>query len=558
LRLKTEDMAKFGQLFLQKGKWNGKQILPESWVEEASTIKIEQDPGAPQIKKDSSDWLQGYCYQMWRGRHNSYRGDGAFGQYILVWPEQDAVVVVTAETQDMQGELNLIWQNILPSFTDKKLSNSKVIKHLKDRLANLALPLPTSIPNLALETSVSGKKYNIVTNDRRLKSLSFDFKNNNCRLILNSDSVVHAFDFGLGRWAAGETTRNGVYLVARATHNRVGLPPFKYAGSYSWKDDKTLELVLRYDESPHHEIIQCTFEGDAVSVDFKNLFNKNDQRKIHRAIMEKSLVNAPRLIVRGDDMGFSHSADMALIKSYKEGIETSIEVIVPSPWFPEVVKMLKQNPRIDVGLHFAITSEWDNIKWRPLTAAPSLRNEDGYFYPMLYTNKDYPKQAVMDNAWKMEDIEKEMRAQIEMAKKYIPQISHVSGHMNSLAFVPEVKALAVKLGKEYNLPMVDADGAKEYGINYIGFDFRNKTTEQRTDAFIEMLGKLETGKTYVYVEHPGLDNDELKAISHIGYEDVAQGRQDITTIFTSEKVKEALIRKGIELVSYKEALTVKK
>jgi predicted glycoside hydrolase/deacetylase ChbG (UPF0249 family) len=158
----------------------------------------------------------------------------------------------------------------------------------------------------------------------------------------------------------------------------------------------------------------------------------------------------------------------------------------------------------------------------------------------------------------MEDIEKEMRAQIEMAKKYIPQISHVSGHMNSLAFVPEVKALAVKLGKEYNLPMVDADGAKEYGINYIGFDFRNKTTEQRTDAFIEMLGKLETGKTYVYVEHPGLDNDELKAISHIGYEDVAQGRQDITTIFTSEKVKEALIRKGIELVSYKEALTVKK
>ena len=87
-------------------------------------------------------------------------------------------------------------------------------------------------------------------------------------------------------------------------------------------------------------------------------------------------------------MGFSHSANEAMIKSYKEGIETSIEVIVPSPWFPEAVKLLQQNQRIDVGLHFAITSEWDNIKWRPLMDCPSIRNEDGYFYPMLnYTNK---------------------------------------------------------------------------------------------------------------------------------------------------------------------------
>src|SRR4051812_30813751 len=79
LRLKTEDMAKFGQLFLQKGIWNGKQILPQAWVEQASTMKIEQDPSASQARKDSSDWLQGYCYQMWRSRNNAYRADGAFG-----------------------------------------------------------------------------------------------------------------------------------------------------------------------------------------------------------------------------------------------------------------------------------------------------------------------------------------------------------------------------------------------------------------------------------------------------------------------------------------------
>ncbi len=558
LRLKTEDMAKFGQLFLQKGMWNGKQILPAKWVEEASTIKIEQDPKAPQTKKDSSDWLQGYCYQMWRSRHHSYRGDGAFGQYILVWPDQDAVVIITAETPDMQGELNLIWDHLLPAFKTGKWASPAASRQLKERLAKLALPLKTSNANTSLEGSISGKKYNIVTNGSSVNHLSFDFKNNNCHVVLNEDGIDYSFDFGAGKWVQGETKRKGPYLVAAAVHNRVGLPAFQYAGSYSWKDDKTLELVLRYEESPHHEVIQCTFEDDAVSVDFQTLFNRNEKRKIFRGITEKPLVDPPRLIVRGDDMGYSHSGNQALIKSYKQGIETSIEVIVPSPWFPEAVKLLKQNPGVDVGLHFAITSEWDNVKWRPLTAAPSLRNEDGYFYPMIYPNKDYPKQAVLDNAWKIEDVEKEMRAQIEMAKKYIPQLSHVSGHMNALAFDPQLKAVTAKLAKEYNLPMVDTEAAKEYEISYVGFDFKNKNTEQRIEAFIQMLDKLESGKTYVYLEHPGLNDAELKAISHIGYEDVAEGRQDVTTMFTSEKVKEAILRKGIKLVSYKEVLDAKK
>src|SRR5438477_1925505 len=121
LRLKTEDMAKFAQLFLQKGKWNGKQVLPVSWVEEASTAKIMQDPNAPQSRKDSSDWLQGYCYQMWRCRHNAFRGDGAFGQFMIVMPEQDAVLAITAETPDMQEEIDLVWQYLLPAFKESKL-----------------------------------------------------------------------------------------------------------------------------------------------------------------------------------------------------------------------------------------------------------------------------------------------------------------------------------------------------------------------------------------------------------------------------------------------------
>ena len=555
LRLKTEDMAKFGQLLLQKGVWAGKQILPSSWVDEASTMKIMQDPAAPQAKKDSSDWLQGYCYQMWRSRNNSYRGDGAFGQYILVLPEKDAVIAITSETSNMQTEINLVWQYLLPAFQDKKLSaNTKVYKQLKARLASLALALPVNNGNVAVETKLSGKTFAIVTNDRRLESFNLDFKNGACRLTLNTDSAVHQIDFGSGKWVRGETTKFGPYLVARAQTNRTGLQPFKTEGSYRWIDEKTAELTLRYIESPHTEVIRCSFDDPYATIDFENSFNRTAERQVYKGIPKNVRPNAPRLIVRGDDMGFSHSADLALIKSYRQGIETSIEVIVPSPWFPETVKLLQQNPRVDVGLHFAITSEWDNVKWRPLTDCNSLKNSDGYFYPMIFKNKNYPGQAVMDNAYKIDDIEKELRAQIVLAKKYIPRLSHVSGHMASTSFAPEVKILAEKISKEYNLPMVDVDADKTISVTYTGFDFRGKSTEERIEGFIKMLDKLEDGKTYVFVEHPGLDDDELRAIYHIGYEDVAKGRQDVTTIFTSEKVKEAIISKGVQLVSYKDIL----
>lgn len=126
-----------------------------------------------------------------------------------------------------------------------------------------------------------------------------------------------------------------------------------------------------------------------------------------------------RLIVRGDDMGYTHSGNEALIKSYTEGIETSIEVIVPSPWFPEAVKLLDQNPGVDVGIHLALTSEWDNVKWRPLSDCRSLKDSNGYFYPMVFANKNYPGQSITENQWKIADVEKEFRAQIELAlKKY--------------------------------------------------------------------------------------------------------------------------------------------
>jgi len=276
LRVKTEDLAKFGQLYLQKGKWKGKQILPAAWIEEATTIKIEQTPDFPQIRKDSSDWRQGYCYQFWRSRHNTYRGDGAFGQYILVWPEQDAVIAITSETGDMQGELNLVWDHLFPAFqnNNKIPVDSKSQAALKQKLSLLALPLPAK-SDTAINRSIAGNTYYIESNGKNIKTISFGLKDNVYTVAIRDDKSIYIIPFGSGNWASSETTRRGPSLVGQAKGHFEGLPPTKVVGSYSWKNENTLELTLRYIESPHTERMTCRFEGNKISIETQHSFNPN-------------------------------------------------------------------------------------------------------------------------------------------------------------------------------------------------------------------------------------------------------------------------------------------
>ena len=122
LYLKTEDLAKMGQLLLQKGEWNGRQIIPAEWVSEMSKKQVESINPGTRIEQaeergmtvETSDWMQGYGYQMWRCRPGCFRADGANGQFIIVIPEKNAVVAMTSNVRDLQAELNLVWNIILP------------------------------------------------------------------------------------------------------------------------------------------------------------------------------------------------------------------------------------------------------------------------------------------------------------------------------------------------------------------------------------------------------------------------------------------------------------
>ena len=134
LKIRTEDVAKFGQLYLQKGLWNGKQLVPASWVAQATSKQVSNgsDP--------TKDWDQGYGFQFWRCRHGAFRGDGANGQFCIVMPEQDAVVAITADTRDMQAELNVVWDKLLPAFQSGPLpANVSEQAKLKDALASLVV-----------------------------------------------------------------------------------------------------------------------------------------------------------------------------------------------------------------------------------------------------------------------------------------------------------------------------------------------------------------------------------------------------------------------------------
>ena len=277
LRLKTEDMARFAELFLQKGNWNGTQVLPASWVEEASSTKIMQDPNAPQSRKDSSDWLQGYCFQMWRCRHNAYRGDGAFGQFMIVMPDQDAVMAITAETPSMQEEINLVWTYILPAFQKGSLPpNPAATNRLKAKIKTLALPVPAKQDEI-LEKKIMGKTYTAAPNPAHLQQIGFRFSKGICQLSLQTDTGTNfQIGFGAGKWQPGETNMPGPSLVAATFENTGMLYPAKVAGSYTWKDSTTLELVLRYIESPHTAYYTCHFQGNEVFIETSRSF---DQRR---------------------------------------------------------------------------------------------------------------------------------------------------------------------------------------------------------------------------------------------------------------------------------------
>lgn len=152
----------------------------------------------------------------------------------------------------------------------------------------------------------------------------------------------------------------------------------------------------------------------------------------------------------------------------------------------------------------------------------------------------------MQSNYKLEEVENELRAQIEIALDTIPAVSHLSSHMGTPTANPALMAITEKLSKEYHLP-IGAKGAKSPG-NFSGND---KSAEEKIESLVHLLENLQPG-LWLIVEHPGYDTPEMRSIGHIGYWNVAWDRDGVTKAFTSKKVKEVIQRRNIRLISHKD------
>lgn len=277
LRIKTEDIAKFGQLYLQKGLWNGKRILSESWVAEATQAHVP--PG-----DENNDWTRGYGYQFWRCRHDAYRGDGAFGQYCIVMPKQDMVIAITSETGDMGAVLDQVWKCILPAVVEHAAVGNKAEQAgLKQKLTSLALTVPVVKAGSNKISGINKKKFTFDTNDLKIKTVSLSFSPDACQFSMEDDNGTHDVNCGLGKWKEGFTDISTLPLKLAPTlvpgeiKNRI-------VASGTWIDDQTFEMTWRFIETAHYETVSCKFDGDEVKVSFRRslaiLGNTADSRPV--------------------------------------------------------------------------------------------------------------------------------------------------------------------------------------------------------------------------------------------------------------------------------------
>jgi predicted glycoside hydrolase/deacetylase ChbG (UPF0249 family) len=255
-----------------------------------------------------------------------------------------------------------------------------------------------------------------------------------------------------------------------------------------------------------------------------------------------------RLIVRGDDMGFSHAVNVGCIKSYQEGILTAVEVMVPGPAFLEAVDLLKQNPGLDVGIHLTLTSEWENIKWGPITRAPSLVDENGHFFPMTWPDEAYPPHRALGTAqWNSDEIERELRAQIELILFHIPQCSHATPHMGFNSISDQVNQLAFSLIKEYNINA----NIRLFPLKEISLFEGAMTEEKMISNAINVLENIGSG-TWQFYEHPGMIIEGVENHWHIGAEDDAQYRHAVTKALVSRQLQEVIKKRNIKLIGYRD------
>ena len=250
LHVKTEDIARFGQMYLQKGCWQGERILPEAWIAEATSA--HSDNSNTQTRPD---WTAGYGYQFWRCRPGCYRGDGASGQYCIVMPEQDAVLAMNGGVSDMQAVLDKVWQHLLPAMQPHAFpANPQAHGELKDKLATLTLPMSQGQPSSPRAGQWLGRTYKLESNDLKLESVALALADGRSTLTVGDASGEHPIAVSYGTWLKG-----------RAAVRRQGDEPMAACGAWTAAD--TYEARVCWYEDVDGLVFRLHYAGDELQLD---------------------------------------------------------------------------------------------------------------------------------------------------------------------------------------------------------------------------------------------------------------------------------------------------
>jgi CubicO group peptidase (beta-lactamase class C family) len=250
LNLRTEDIARFGQLYLQKGTWQGKPLVPAAWVDAATSRQVSNG-SAP-----GSDWEQGYGYQFWRTRHGFYRGDGAHGQFCIVMPQYDAVLAITSGTRDMASVMNLAWEVLVPALKPAALRGDKAASdRLAAKLASLALPAQPGAASSPIATAIAGRRFVLGPNAQSLEALTLDAVD---------ASGEATFTARIGGADQRVTAAPGVWRKSEVSLRGTPTP---VAASGGWTSEDTYTLKLVQYRTPFSTTLRLNFQGDQLAVE---------------------------------------------------------------------------------------------------------------------------------------------------------------------------------------------------------------------------------------------------------------------------------------------------
>ncbi len=261
LRIRTEDFARLGQLYLQEGRWENKQLLSKEWVALASKKEIVTG-------KDDSSWGYGYGYQFWRNPTGGFRADGAYGQYSMVFPDKDMVVAILSESADKAATMQTVWDHLYPGVKESSRLPPDRNGHaqLQNALKGLTFEPPKGNRHSSLAASLSAATYLLDANPFHVRAVSFGFTEDKAVLtIMEGGKPDIVITCGLEKWIV-----DGNYKPSE--HSLFSLRRIDFdspvAASATWKDDHTLVLTFRFIETVHGDTLTCSFDGDKLRIQF--------------------------------------------------------------------------------------------------------------------------------------------------------------------------------------------------------------------------------------------------------------------------------------------------